>query len=885
MNEYNFPDMDNFRNGTSKTRLKDIFPRQTHDSDQETHDYPDLDFVYADTDTLINEVAELYSYTEQSEFQLNVRAFEDYMELLQLKPCWKVLDNAEKGDVIVTLLDQMDALDKNVRLKCARCFLYLLQGCWAECQSDIDQQTYTKENVILLYKYGVFTAFIEMFFAEADLCSVAIQRKVSVNINDSTELRVILSVIYIFVEILRAIGDDECEENIAVKNDFLYEICNPIEDELLSVKLFSMVTRFCGGSAPHYPIKKILLLIWKLLLFSLGGSEDLKRIKAAKRMEVGLAKFEEDTIDIVKTMRASSPPAGAADCIETQNQRSKYRQTRRSLIKQSSLDESLGIDYEGVTIMDEEDYDDQMNNSGTGVNNGNSNENGESGENTNDQNNLDSVNTNDAAAFEANVDSNIDSSTNEESIDNCDAGSFSSDGTCEEGSDDTSSNTSLNDDLTGLSHHILKNGSLLHGKGLPWVPKIRQKDLDAFLDQVRLKFVGYTLPDDRETLIGLPQPIHEGIKVLKRYIYVSLSDVQMEREENISKYPISQKEKDIPSNATETLYQAMLPNMQQNIIALLKVLLAAAPTSKTKTDSINIMADVLPEEMPMTVLQSMKLSTDVNRHKEIIVKAVSAILLLLLKHFKLNHIYQFEFLSQYLVFANCIPLILKFFNQNISAYVGAKNVIPILDFPSCVIGDQPELTSETLEIGDNQQCCWKNVFSCINLLRVLNKVTKWKHSRIMMLVVFKSAPILKRTLKVRHAMMQLYILKLLKMQTKYLGRLWRKANMKIISAIYQKVRHRLNDDWAYGNDIDARPWDFQAEECALRSAVDEFNNRRYFSQNEDSDYRSLDVDLSSVLASDVVLTDEFKKHYHLWIRQEVFEQSINWDELLNIGYI
>lgn len=70
----------------------------------------------------------------------------------------------------------------------------------------------------------------------------------------------------------------------------------------------------------------------------------------------------------------------------------------------------------------------------------------------------------------------------------------------------------------------------------------------------------------------------------------------------------------------------------------------------------------------------MKLGIDVNRHKEIIVKAVSAILLLLLKHLKLNHIYQFEFMSQHLVFANCIPLVLKFLNQNIIAYIEAKNV-------------------------------------------------------------------------------------------------------------------------------------------------------------------------------------------------------------------
>ena len=28
-------------------------------------------------------------------------------------------------------------------------------------------------------------------------------------------------------------------------------------------------------------------------------------------------------------------------------------------------------------------------------------------------------------------------------------------------------------------------------------------------------------------------------------------------------------------------------------------------------------------------------------------------------------------------------------------------------------------------------------------------------------------------------------------------------------------------------DVDSRPWDFQAEECSLRSAVDRFNHRRY----------------------------------------------------------
>ena len=55
-----------------------------------------------------------------------------------------------------------------------------------------------------------------------------------------------------------------------------------------------------------------------------------------------------------------------------------------------------------------------------------------------------------------------------------------------------------------------------------------------------------------------------------------------------------------------------------------------------------------------------------------------------------------------------------------------------------------------------------NMFSFINLVRILNKLTKWKHSPIMMPVVFKSAPTLKRAMSVRQATFQLYVLSSLK---------------------------------------------------------------------------------------------------------------------------
>ncbi|CAB3372424.1 Hypothetical predicted protein [Cloeon dipterum] len=765
----------------------------------------EVDFQYEDADSPVNELSELYSYTEQPEYQLNVKAFEDLMQDYKYAPSWEKLSQEQRTSVVMKLLDQLEISNKTSRMKAARCVLYIAQGCWAEVQSDEEQLNNARDNVMLLYDCGVFLAFVDLLNIEIENSSAATTalRKLAVSLADSTDLRVILSILYIMVEVMRCGREDDTDEITLRREQFLNEITNPIMDELLAAKLLGMITKFCNGSAPHFPMKKVLLLLWKVILISLGGMTKLRELKIKYREEADLGPTKEDTLEIAKHMRASSPPTSAADILEAQGQKKNNRPFRRSLMKQSSLDEPMGLDFDAPDQADDEMREIE-----------------------------------ERRALE-------------------EAG-----------------------ELPQPPSPRPMTPVATKPKGLPWEPKVRMADLEQFLDTSRLKFVGYQLPNDMKTLAGLPQPIHEGVRVLTQHMYRSLAELQIQREEEIAKNPVTCKEQEVRQTPTEILYQAMLPSLPQYMIALLKILLAAAPTSKAKTDSINIMADVLPEEMPMTVLQSMKLGIDVSRHKEIIVKAVSAILLLLLKHFKIGHIYQFEFMAQHLVFANCIPLVLKFFNQNIISYVGAKNTIPILDFPACVIGDQPELTSDSLEIGDSQQFCWRNMFSCINLLRILNKLTKWKHSRIMMMVVFKSAPILKRTLKVRHAMMQLYVLKLLKMQTKYLGRQWRKSNMKTMSAIYQKVRHRLNDDWAFGNDMDARPWDFQAEECTLRACVDRFNNRRYSASGLDSDLEEVDNCITSVLGRQIDLTDEFKQHYEVWLQQEVFQTNVDWDQLL-----
>ncbi len=98
---------------------------------------------------------------------------------------------------------------------------------------------------------------------------------------------------------------------------------------------------------------------------------------------------------------------------------------------------------------------------------------------------------------------------------------------------------------------------------LPWTPKVRQKDLDSFLDHTRMKFVGFTLDEDRTTLAGLPQPIHEGVKILNSHMYKSLAELQIEIEEQIAKNPLSKPEGPVEQTPAELLYAAMLPSLPQ----------------------------------------------------------------------------------------------------------------------------------------------------------------------------------------------------------------------------------------------------------------------------------------------------------------------------------
>ncbi|CAD6591782.1 MAG: Factor arrest protein 11 [Alectoria sarmentosa] len=271
------------------------------------------------------------------------------------------------------------------------------------------------------------------------------------------------------------------------------------------------------------------------------------------------------------------------------------------------------------------------------------------------------------------------------------------------------------------------------------------------------------------------------------------------------------------------------------------------------------------------------------RSKEITTKAVSGILLILLKWFKLSHILKYEYMTQLLLDANYLPLVLKLFaHQDVDRAVDQKNDREDLDFfyfchlnskhppisppqpalsPSTSSDDEaapppilkhrrsptsqsppptpplpitrPEVdelgypTSGALPQTPLTNYAPRFFLTNINLLRLLQKITKRKAHRALLLVQYKSSTILRKALKIPQPDLRLYTLKLFKSQTPYCGRKWRQTNMRVITAIYLHCRPELRDEWLCGGDVDGVVEEAVPLEQAGRSLVHWWHLREF----------------------------------------------------------
>ncbi|KAL8921613.1 MAG: hypothetical protein Q9172_003938 [Xanthocarpia lactea] len=363
----------------------------------------------------------------------------------------------------------------------------------------------------------------------------------------------------------------------------------------------------------------------------------------------------------------------------------------------------------------------------------------------------------------------------------------------------------------------------------------------------------------------------------------------------------------------ENFYRNALPHLQSLVLVLWKIVFTNVSYLVTQANGLNGLAVPngisSPDDNPDTGPMKRKLNPDIAPHggmangnsaefehepdpvieelnatrlREISTKAISAILLMLLRWFKLSHVLKFEYLTQLLLDANYLPLILKLFaHQDVDRAVDQKNDRGDLNFfhfchvnsshPPSPCQQDPSATSSPdstapppipthrqkksasstsppspsdlptkptvdelgyptapLPASPLQTYSPRFFHTTITLLSLLQKITKSHAHRSLLLVQYKSSTILRKYLKIPQEEMRRGALKLFKQQVQFCGRKWRQGNMRVITSVYLHLGMRgLRDDWLSGGDVDAVVEEAVPVEWAWRGLVGWWHMKRY----------------------------------------------------------
>lgn len=201
-------------------------------------------------------------------------------------------------------------------------------------------------------------------------------------------------------------------------------------------------------------------------------------------------------------------------------------------------------------------------------------------------------------------------------------------------------------------------------------------------------------------------------------------------------------------------------------------------------------------------------------------------------------------------------------------------VIPQIEILSYLVsvlkGKREEITNQE----NTNETSYRILFTCINMIRILQKLTKDKPQNIQILIKQKAAVILKKTLKLEHRIFKLYCLKVLKSCIKYLQPKWIRQNMHIISLIYLNVKPELKDDWLTASELD----NCSQYDTMLRNAIEKFNKENYKEWWKHVDDNQLvypeeegflPIDSLSYIYNQIQLDESFYANYESWIQNQI----------------
>ncbi|KAK6461631.1 factor arrest protein 11 [Scheffersomyces coipomensis] len=271
--------------------------------------------------------------------------------------------------------------------------------------------------------------------------------------------------------------------------------------------------------------------------------------------------------------------------------------------------------------------------------------------------------------------------------------------------------------------------------------------------------------------------------------------------------------------------------------------------------------------------------------KEITLKASTSIILLLLKWFKISHVLKYYYLTSILFdqqfFAISLDYLSRSFNnsnlQNLSSQdskihedlneyeilinqnklMNPKIRIPSFEFfNNCLNLNQDKFQSINLinkrlisslpEILDDNninhvyisECNDNFAFILSNILKIIKKILiKNVTQRIFTLNELKPTELFKMiVMNYDNEAFTKPILKTLKKLIPYQGRKWKTINMDLISLIYLNLKLTLKDNWLSGKDLESDFNNSLDQEIALRALLQFYNIRKYPQQMESIGY-------------------------------------------------
>ncbi|KAF9131956.1 Factor arrest protein 11 [Mortierella sp. GBA39] len=742
-------------------------------------------FQYGDMDTLQAEIDEFFSYSEVEQFHKHQENFHK-----EYDGDWQTSVVSEREAYAEYLLDFLDQKNDASRLSFAHQLIYLAQGAYAGVSSEEEHLKWIITNNEMLRKLGAFQTYYD---ALRNACA-----KLSEDPGATAEIEVLVTLLYMLI--VSHEGDHEFMDELAATNPsltvFLYDqICvRPAKDQF-------------------YPLKKLTLLLWKVLRMTLSGSGDFNLLKGIARRMLG------NPAQISAQFNQKSDPM---DYLVYQSEMSqKYPAYIPTNTSYSAGCPTIPIATLATVLQAKT----PTAAGGAGSTNGSISKtlsgNGKNGKGQNGgmgngisgtqpfifpSSSMNSSTPRSILEAEELFKKNMYISTatlqvfHEKKLmidrryrSKNDAEDQDS-GRALENRQPASIRNKARPRRRSLARRFSRNGN----QGDDEADDASEDDYES--DDGR-----------RRSSIEVPVAGKEAIKV---------TDRERERIERI-----------------EHIYREIVPRMAQIQVTLLKTLLVCVKVSSPSTTKEATKEDQDAKE-PVDAFTRVN---DIREH-EIMAKAVSSILLLQLQHFKIYHILAFNYVCQLLVDSNCLLLLLKIFgNAENPGNIHTKNEVEEYSFFKTTqifrrtrSEADPEkariviLKDAAADIGDPipaNYVCRRNMFAIINLLRVLQKLTKHKTHRILLLVQYKSSAILKRLLKINHSDLQKYVYKALKSQVPFLGRKWRSSHMKVITGIYVFCRSNLRDDWISGADVEKDLEDALPAEQQLRNMIRHYHDR------------------------------------------------------------